>query len=136
MGDVKARPVADRATLRAQASSGTDVPASAGGVRAVAHRQPVRKPIDADWVLPLETPTVLTESPEYVQRSLEGPPPGLSDELLTEFSQLPLRNSLPPGGNRTADITLTWLLPAAVFEATLYPKHHERDASIHVTWGM
>ena len=73
------------------------LPASAGPAKAMAFRRPVSRQIDTDWVPSLETETLQTESPEYVPRSLEGPPPGLSDELAAAFRQLPLRNSLPQG---------------------------------------
>lgn len=97
MSNIEARPVADRAGPRAGASSGAGLPASAGTLKLMPIRWPVSRQIDADWVPPLETQAVLTERPGFVPRSLEGPPAGLSDELLADFKQLPLRNSLPPG---------------------------------------
>ena len=97
MSDIAARPIADRAGPRAGASSRPGLPASAGTPQAMPVRQPASRQIDADWVPPLETQAVLTERPGFVLRSLEGPPPGLSEKLLADFRQLPLRNSLPPG---------------------------------------
>ena len=97
MSNIEARPVADRARPKAGASSGAGLPAFAGTANIVPIRRPVSRQIDADWVPPLETQAVLTDRPSFVPRSLEGPPPGLSDKLLADFKQLPLRNSLPPG---------------------------------------
>ncbi len=97
MSDIEARPIADRAGPRARPSISAGLPASAGSAKAMAVRGPVTRQIDAGWVPPFETPAALTESPEHVPRGLEGPPSGLSDKLLADFRQLPLRNSLPPG---------------------------------------
>ncbi len=97
MSDIEARPIADRAGSRARASVSAGIPASAGQPKAIASQRPGIRQIDADWVPPLEAQADLTDSPEYVPRSLEGPPPGLSDKLMASFRQLSLRNSLPPG---------------------------------------
>ena len=97
MSDIEARPIADRAGPRARPSFSAGLPASAGPPKAEAVRRPVGRQIDADWVPPFETPAALTDSPEYVPRSLEETPSEPSDKLLADFRQLPLRNSLPPG---------------------------------------
>jgi len=60
-------------------------------------RQPARRQIDGDWVPPFEMQTDQAETPEYVSRSLEGPPVGLPDQLSSDFEHLPLRNSMPTG---------------------------------------
>ena len=97
MSDIEARPIADRAGPKIRSSISAGLPTSGGPPKAMVSQRPVSQQIDADWVPPFETPIALTESPEYVPSSLEGPPSGLSEKLLADFGQLPLRNSLPPG---------------------------------------
>ena len=66
-------------------------------LQAIGERQPARRQIDGDWVPPFEMQTDQAEMPEYMSRSLEGPPVGVPDQLSSDFKQLPLRNSMPTG---------------------------------------